>query len=1524
MNKPPVLIPFLVVLLFSFNLSQSYSQSPTNSPIPTVTATYTPTPTASDLVAQWHLDEISGGIAYDSSGNGHNGTLINEPDWGADGVLGTALSFDGSNQYVQVLDTGADFDFDSAFTLSLWAKATSLNPGSEWGDRNALMGKWEESDGDEWPAWNLFVKGGLKGNNKIRFTYGEDEGAVESTEPMEVGQWYHIMVTWGGDGTRVKLYVNGVLENYSDPFTSAYHDSPYPVYIGCAAHDGTTNWHFDGIIDEVEVLNRELSVKEVMDKYKLLAARWRFDEGTGCVASDSFGHGNNGTLEPVCPDNCPEWTEEDTVSGTALKFDGQDDYVSVPDDDADFDFDSAFTLSLWAKADSLNPGSDWGDRNALMGKWEDSGQHDEWPAWNLFAKGGLKGNDKIRFTYGEDEGAVESTEPMEAGPEAPWYHIAVTWGGDGTPVTLYINAVWQDESAPFTTPYHDSPYPVYIGCAAHDGTTNWHFDGIIDEVEIFSRELNENEIKWKYWLHHNESVVMPAGNGAQIHNITMQGMMKGDIGVEDFVNSLAMREIKHIFLTTEEWSYFEDVIDVKARWPLDEGTDCTAHNTSGNGNHGTLMPDCSTTNCPEWTEEDTVSGAALKFDGQDDYVSVPDDDADFDFDSAFTLSLWAKANSLGDVGWGTASALMGKGRGDSEWPNWNLFAVHPWNEGIEFTFDEEYGMARSNEPMEVGQWYHIAVTWGGYGEKVKMYVNGALQVYSDVYPDAWHNYQVYSGSTDPVYIGCAAHNGTTDWHFDGIIDDVRIYDRELTRGEVAQIFYYYYDYNNYLFRDIIRLAHQVYPTPTPRMQVHAIVNNNYYGSEGVAFNQDLIDEAVQYNESCTDPLEKLDGITVVYEFADIPRNQDTLDQMLNLYQNLLVPPDIIFTAHSWIFHHWIPDLCRFEELINETHVDAIMPMMYELLYGVDCCHHQYEDGEPFLVSYSDYTRDLISRGMECMGPGGYYINHGSSWDDFYVVDKTSGKVVPNSGEHKKLYAMMDAITPEKGSAFYMDEEHPEEDIYGITALLDQVKELQWVRHYNEAGISIYRFDYNETGYLNHWIDIWETTAVGWRRQVEAATEGAIDAGLEDAFVGGIACMYESTFDGVSGRDEGFLEDDGVYPEPHVQIEELSFEGGIATICVTLSNDSLTETMVLGDDRSSGVFLKLGEGESFSSVEHGDFHSVQAYDASGNTMGDPVRAGTPIPTGAKIIELRQAFFLTDQSSASSDNIYISVPTSAPFDLRYRSWMTDKDSTYEAIRTPTPDIHSLKIGDLRDVNLTSIGWPPSEGTISWEFWVGEEEYLLGTFTLAEATPAYIPGSTGTPAPLKVRILPVPPASVPEDFGLALTCPDDSVINLHFPEVESGTVRELYAVVDGSTYDDPTLTQVAQQAWAPHYIARDPSPNPDYFPYNDPNMFLNYETHVLTIGGPTPTPTMVPTSSPTPTSPGGPPSPPTSTPTPLPTATPTPTVESTVTPTPTTVPPPPGMRVNFQGEIAEIPEGYSVDDGAPYGSRSNYGWR
>src|SRR5947209_13620948 len=71
-------------------------------------------------VGAWTLDQPTGNLASDSSGNGNNGFLSGGVTW-VPGVFGSALSFDGSSGEVKVADNDA-LEPSAAVTVSAWFK----------------------------------------------------------------------------------------------------------------------------------------------------------------------------------------------------------------------------------------------------------------------------------------------------------------------------------------------------------------------------------------------------------------------------------------------------------------------------------------------------------------------------------------------------------------------------------------------------------------------------------------------------------------------------------------------------------------------------------------------------------------------------------------------------------------------------------------------------------------------------------------------------------------------------------------------------------------------------------------------------------------------------------------------------------------------------------------------------------------------------------------------------------------------------------------------------------------------------------------------------------------------------------------------------------------------------------------------------------------------------------------------------------------------------------------------------------
>jgi hypothetical protein len=93
--------------------------------VTSVSATFSPLCDALPAnVGCWHFDEPSGTTAYDSSGLGNNGTYVGSPVLGAPGLINSAVTMDGVNDYVRVPDS-ASLDVGDTFTVLGFVRRTS-------------------------------------------------------------------------------------------------------------------------------------------------------------------------------------------------------------------------------------------------------------------------------------------------------------------------------------------------------------------------------------------------------------------------------------------------------------------------------------------------------------------------------------------------------------------------------------------------------------------------------------------------------------------------------------------------------------------------------------------------------------------------------------------------------------------------------------------------------------------------------------------------------------------------------------------------------------------------------------------------------------------------------------------------------------------------------------------------------------------------------------------------------------------------------------------------------------------------------------------------------------------------------------------------------------------------------------------------------------------------------------------------------------------------------------------------------
>ncbi|MBI2417604.1 MAG: T9SS type A sorting domain-containing protein [Ignavibacteriales bacterium] len=178
------------------------------------------------------------GNGLDNSGNGNNAFAFSvQAVPNRHGIQNSALSFNGTSSYMQVLNTPF-LNFQNTITLNFWITPKYFYDREQY---PVSHGNWER-------RWKVSIT-----NKKIRWTLKTANGIkdVDSRTTLQVDSTYNVTALY--DGLGMELYINGVLEA-AIPHSGAILTTDYDLTIGEVV-PGNSTYNFNGVLDEIRLYN---------------------------------------------------------------------------------------------------------------------------------------------------------------------------------------------------------------------------------------------------------------------------------------------------------------------------------------------------------------------------------------------------------------------------------------------------------------------------------------------------------------------------------------------------------------------------------------------------------------------------------------------------------------------------------------------------------------------------------------------------------------------------------------------------------------------------------------------------------------------------------------------------------------------------------------------------------------------------------------------------------------------------------------------------------------------------------------------------------------------------------------------------------------------------------------------------------------------------------------------------------------------------------------------------------------------
>jgi hypothetical protein len=674
------------------------------------------------LLAYYRFDSSQGSTLLDLSGNDYDATLVGkeENDWVTSGA---PLGY--SSVYDYVGTNPNDFSMSMSFSN---------------GDALTVIG-----DGGSYSGIHMYLVNESPNTSDSLSTF----------QSMDTSHYYGVF-TVGSSTTYSLTYYYGQ-QSYSDDDD---------VLLAFRENNADTGW--SSLLTVLHPTTKELSCQSLSNDEGYPASEFMFGTQTNTLnTKDLIAHYplNGNVIDATCSSHdgyiysgadprCI--TDRHGISDSAYLLDGYDDFLYIDN----YTIPDNFTVSTWLYFE------DNGNNQAFIGKYQESS-----PYINLFLFG---------YYYNQVNVEIKNTY-YRYGTLSTGYHLltAVVEKIDSSNslVTVYVDQqiLWQHIIGQFYGT--DSSSYRWTAGMEWDRIDSLHtrtdyMKGKFDEISLFNRALNANEIRYLYNLTPVFSPIEHPTSVSDVVTLTLTTAEATQLTVTARSSDQSIISDSEINLNSSGTNQM--VINTSAQTPMN----LTVTVTPESRMYGRVLITCSvigSTGITETTNYPVIvsppgAGMALDFDGSNDYIDLGEytgSDPIGLTTSIFTMSFWIKPAISGD----SYQRII-----DKSVDGLDHYTLYLHSNAL-FTFKANgTNVATVNDALEAGVWQHVAFISDGIS--YTCYINGFSANMS--------NSAVSPPTNAPGTISIGRSLNTSDRLLNAQLDEFQIWNRVLTQSEVRQ------------------------------------------------------------------------------------------------------------------------------------------------------------------------------------------------------------------------------------------------------------------------------------------------------------------------------------------------------------------------------------------------------------------------------------------------------------------------------------------------------------------------------------------------------------------------------------------------------------------------------------------------------------------------------------------------------------------------------------------------------------------